>query len=128
MKTALSSARSAADERAMTLVEVMMTMGVFSLVAVGLIQFQLLGLTQDRLVQSKLGASDQSRAALARMTSEIRSAKILRVGNGSPTGFTPIGYGTNLNDRVIELGPGGDGAVARHRPRRGGPDDDRGAG
>jgi type II secretory pathway pseudopilin PulG len=89
--------------RAMTLVETMMTMAVFSLVAVGLIQFHLFGLTQDSLVQSKLGASDQARTALARLSSEIRSAKILRVGSGNGTNFTPIGYGTNQQGTALQI-------------------------
>jgi Tfp pilus assembly protein PilW len=90
-------------ERAATLVEVMMTMGVFSLVTLGLVQFHLLGLTQDQLVQSKLGASDQSRSALARMTSEIRSAKILRVGNGGAGSFTPIAYGSTQQGTALQI-------------------------
>jgi Tfp pilus assembly protein PilW len=90
-------------ERATTLVEVMMTMGVFSLVTLGLVQFHLLGLTQDQLVQSKLGASDQSRSALARMTSEIRSAKILRVGNGGSGSFTPIAYGSTQQGTALQI-------------------------
>jgi Tfp pilus assembly protein PilW len=85
------------------LIEVMMTMGIFSLVTVGFVQFHLLGLTQDQLVQSKLGASDQSRAALSRMTSEIRSAKILRVGNGDAAGFIPVGYGTNQQGTALQI-------------------------
>jgi Tfp pilus assembly protein PilW len=104
MKTLLSVRLGRNGRReAMTLVEVMVTMGIFSLVSLGLVQFHIMGLTQDRLVQSKLGASDQSRVALARLSSEIRSAKILRVGNGTAESFTPIGFGTNQQGGALQI-------------------------
>lgn len=92
------------DRSGATLIEVMVTMGIFSMVVLGLVQFHLLGLKQDQLVQSKLGASDQSRASLSRMTGEIRSAKLLRVGHkGSDNGFAPIGYGTNQQGTALQM-------------------------
>lgn len=90
-------------QRAMTLVEMMITMMIFGFVTVGLLQFHLFGLRQDQLVQSKLGASDQSRGAFGKLTSEIRSAKILRVGDGSDSAFTPIPFGTNQQGTALQI-------------------------
>ena len=36
-------------------------------------------------------------------------------------------HSVHLDDRIVERGAGGDRSVSRHRPGRGGPDDDRGA-
>ena len=78
--------------RAMTIVELMVAMGIFSISVMGLIGLHLFGLKQDQIVQSKLGASDQSRRAFSQLISDIRGAKKIRVGTGSADSFTPIDY------------------------------------
>jgi prepilin-type N-terminal cleavage/methylation domain-containing protein len=108
MKTANHAMRSGGPSvrrlrRAMTLVELMITMTIFGFVTVGLMWLHLFGLKQDQLVQSKLGASDQSRGAFSKMTSEIRSAKILRVGNVSGTNFAPVPFGTNQQGTALQI-------------------------
>ncbi len=89
--------------QALTLVEMMVTMSVFSLVVVGFIYAQLFGLQQDELVNSKLGASDQSRRGFDRLTTEVRSAKIWQVGNGSQTSFTSIPNGVNQQGTALQI-------------------------
>lgn len=76
-----------------TLAELMISLGIFSMVTVGLISVHLFGQRYDQLVLSKLGASDQSRIGLNRMLEDIRTAKTSRVGTGSATSFTPITSG-----------------------------------
>jgi len=108
--------RSRRRLRAMTLVEMMITAGVFSLLSIGLVYTQMLCLRQDQLVNSKLGASDESRKGFNLLMRDIRSAKIWEVGTTDPDGsnFTPIdldtpqqgnalrlSYTTNFNDGVI---------------------------
>lgn len=68
-------------KQAFTLVELMTTMAIFSMMVLGFVSLQVFGLRQDQLVQSKLGASDQSRQFLEKMGWEIRSAKKWEVGN-----------------------------------------------
>ena len=58
--------RSSLKTRALTLVEMMITMGVFGYVILALVYGQILGLRQDELVESKLGASDQARREFRR--------------------------------------------------------------
>lgn len=79
--------------RALTLVEMMTTMAIFSMVVLGFISLQMFGLRQDQLVESKLGASDQSRKLLEKMGWEIRSAKMWEVGNISGSSFVEIADG-----------------------------------
>ena len=89
--------------QAFTLVELMLTMGIFSLATLGLITLHLFGQRQDQLVQSKLGASDQSRRAFDRLTEDIRAAKIWRIGNGEFSDFTAIPNGTAQQGNAVRL-------------------------
>lgn len=85
-----NSSRAAARHQAMTLVEMMTTMAIFSMVVLGFISLQIFGMRQDQLVQSKLGASDQSRKLLEKMGWEIRSAKMWEIGNVSGNSFVEV--------------------------------------
>jgi prepilin-type N-terminal cleavage/methylation domain-containing protein len=101
-----SSPRAATPARqAFTLVEVMISMGIFSMVTLGMISLHLFGQRQDQLVQSKLGASDQSRRALNLLTDDIRAAKIYSIGNGSSAAFTAIANGTAQQGNAVKLQP-----------------------
>src|ERR1017187_6588680 len=75
---------------AFTLAEMMIAMAVFSLMIVALIYANLFGLRQDELVESKLGASSSSRRGFDQLLTDIRSAKVWNLGNGSFTTFTQI--------------------------------------
>lgn len=75
-------------EQALTLVEMMVAMGVFTLVVAALVYAHMFGMSQDQLVQSKLGASQSSRSGFDKLARDIRSAKIWRVGNGNFSSFT----------------------------------------
>lgn len=81
----------------------MITMGIFSLATVGLISLHLFGQRQDHLVQSKLGASDQSRRAFSQLAEEIRAAKIWSIGNGGFSDFTPIANGMAQQGNAVRL-------------------------
>ncbi|MFO1487145.1 MAG: prepilin-type N-terminal cleavage/methylation domain-containing protein [Verrucomicrobiota bacterium] len=78
---------------AMTLIEMMVTMSVFSLAMLAFLAIHIFGLKQDELIQSKLGASDQSRKSFDLITRDIRSAKIWRLGTVSGTTFTALTNG-----------------------------------
>jgi prepilin-type N-terminal cleavage/methylation domain-containing protein len=89
----------------MTLVEVMVAMGVFSLVSMGLLYTHVFCLRQDELVNSKLGASDQSRKGFDYLTRDIRSAKIWEVGNVNTAGtnFTQVNTNTAQQGNALRL-------------------------
>jgi hypothetical protein len=55
--------------------------------------------------KSKLGASDDARRAISTMVSEIRSAKMVRVGSGDATSFTPVAAGAAHIGRAIQIYP-----------------------
>ncbi len=83
-----SSARR--QQQALTLVEMMVTMAIFGMVVMGFVGLQMFGLKQSQLVESKLGASDQSRQFLEKMGWEVRSAKKWEVGNVSGSSFVEV--------------------------------------
>jgi prepilin-type N-terminal cleavage/methylation domain-containing protein len=89
--------------QAFTMVEMMITVSIFSVVVLALVYTQIFGLQQDRLVGSKLGASDQSRAAFDQMSRDIRSAKIYQIGDISGTTFSANGLGASQRGRAIQL-------------------------
>jgi hypothetical protein len=71
----------------------------------GMVSLHLFGQRQDQLVQSKLGASDQSRLALGLLTDDIRTAKIYNIGNFSSAGFTVIADGMPQQGNAVRLQP-----------------------
>jgi len=97
-----------ARERAMTLVEIMTAMGVFGLVFMALLYAQMFGLRQDELVESKLGASDQSRKSFELICRDVRCANTTAIGNVSnpsnPGGtFTAIPNGTLQQGNAVQI-------------------------
>jgi hypothetical protein len=97
------SRRQARVVKAMTLLEILIAMGLFSLVLIAVLSAQMFGMLQDQLVNSKLGASDQSRRAFNKMTGEIRSAKIWMIGNGDDASFKPIVNGQQQQGNAIQV-------------------------
>jgi hypothetical protein len=94
---------TARREQALTLVEMMVAMSVFSLVTIGLVYTQLFALRQDELANSKLGASDSSRRGFNVLADDVRSAKIWQVGNGNLSTFTPIANGTAQQGTALKV-------------------------
>jgi len=109
-----STSRPSAPRRgqqAWTLVEMIVSMSVFSFVTMAFIGLQMFGMKQSQLVESKLGASDQSRFLFEKMGWEIRSAKRWEIGNVSGTSFTEIADGQPQRGTGIRLFMNPDRAV-----------------
>jgi len=97
------------SSQAMTLIEMMVAMSIFSLAVIALIYTQMFAMRQNQLVNSKLGASDQSRRGFDVLARDIRSCKIWQVGNGTVaangtvSGFTPIPNGTAQQGTALKV-------------------------
>lgn len=95
--------------RAFTLVEMIVSVGVFSMVILAVVYAHLFGLRIDQLTQSKLGASDQTRKSYDQLMLDVRSAKRWSVGNATVlsddtiTNFTPIAEGTPQQGNALQL-------------------------
>jgi hypothetical protein len=103
MRQRLAAGTAARRELALTLVELMVAMSVFSLVSLGLVYTHLFALRQDELANSKLGASDSSRRGFSLLSDDVRAAKMWQVGNGNQTTFTPIPNGTAQQGTALKI-------------------------
>jgi len=98
------SAKDAVRIRGLTLVEMMITMGVFSMVMAALLYVHMFGLRQDELVESKLGASDAARRDFEQMLRDVRGAQAFEIGNYSGGTFSAIASGSFQIGNALRLG------------------------
>ncbi len=97
--------RNRRREAAMTLCELMVSLGLFVITVVGFLFVHISGLEWNQLVRAKLGASDEARRALSRLVSDVRAAGVIRVGSGSIDGFAPITAGEPQIGNAIQVYP-----------------------
>jgi type II secretory pathway component PulJ len=88
---------------AFTLVEVLIAMSIMLMVVAGILYVQSFGMRLFQLTNSKLGASAEARRALGLLTTEIRSAKIVRLGNVSGNNFVEAAPDTPQQGNAIQL-------------------------
>jgi len=91
--------------RAFTLVEMVTAMALFMLVLAGVVAGHLYGLRMMSITTPKLGSSDEARQAVSRLIGDIRSAKWVRIGNGSLTTFTEVGPTAAQMGSAIQVYP-----------------------
>ena len=88
---------------AFTIPEFMITMAIVVLIMAAVITCHLVGLRMFEMTKAKLGASDDARRAISSMITEIRSAKIVRVGEGDVNAFKEIGLDTPHVGSAIQV-------------------------
>lgn len=88
---------------AFTLTELMIGMAVLVVVLLGVLTGHLFGLNMFQITKAKLGASDEARKAVSKLTDEVRGAKWLQVGNGSATSFETILDGEPQQGTAVEI-------------------------
>jgi prepilin-type N-terminal cleavage/methylation domain-containing protein len=93
------------DRPGFTIAEIMTSMAIFSLVILGVLYSHLFGLRVFNISATRLGASQYSRVALNRVNEDIRSGKLLYVGNGSSTGFTNLAVNNPRIGNALEIYP-----------------------
>ena len=90
---------------AFTLTEIMVAMTVLLLGITGVVSVHLFGLRMVEISKAKLGASDDARRAISLMNTEVRSARIVRVGSGDLGGFTEIAPNTLQRGSALQVYP-----------------------
>ncbi|MGO8929932.1 MAG: PilW family protein [Limisphaerales bacterium] len=100
-----ASSRYPPTRSAFTLAEIMTAMGLFSLVVIGVVYSQLFGMRMFNITSTRLGASDNARKALNPVRDDIRSGKILYVGNGGSAGFTNIAHNGPRQGNALQIYP-----------------------
>ncbi len=88
---------------AFTLPEVMVTAAVSLLVMTGLITTYLFGLRLLEFTKPKLSASDEARSIVGVMANEVRSAHLIRIGQGGRTAFSEIPVGVRQEGNAIQI-------------------------
>jgi prepilin-type N-terminal cleavage/methylation domain-containing protein len=90
---------------AFTLPEMMVAMAVFALVIVAVISSQIFGMKMFNMTQSKLTAAKGAQTVLNRVRDEIRSGKIIVVGNGGSNSFSKISLNTPHLGNALQIYP-----------------------
>jgi hypothetical protein len=96
-----------AGQLAFTFVEVLIAMSIMLTVVFGVLYVQSFGMRLFQLTRCKLGASDDARKAIDLMIAEIRSAKIIKIGNGGLgiTNFAEVTDGALQKGSAIQIYP-----------------------
>ena len=88
-----------------TLAEILTAMGLFSLVVAAMVYSQLVGMRMFNITATKLSASDNARKVLNCVGDDIRSSKMLDVGNGDNTCFTNIPLNGLRQGNALQIYP-----------------------
>lgn len=89
--------------RGLTISEMMISMAIFSMVVLAMVYAHMFGLMQNQLVESKIGASDESRKGLGNLAHDVRSAKYHTIGNWNAGTFYGLPNGTNQVGNAIQM-------------------------
>ncbi len=104
VRPALTSAPAASRlEQAFTLVEMMISMSIFSLVTIAMVYSHIFGLKYNELVESKLGAVDDARTGLGELCRDVRTAKFHTVGNLVNGNFEAVDNGVVQRGNALRL-------------------------
>ena len=90
---------------AFTLGELMTAMGLFSLVVIGMVYSQIFTMKMFNITSTRLSASDNARKVLNQVRDEVRSGKLLYVGNCSGTNFTHIALDSPHRGNALQIHP-----------------------
>ncbi len=93
---------------AFSMVEMMVAMSVLLLVLAGILSSHVFGMRMFQISRSKLGASDEARKAISMLVQEIRTAKLVKLGDGTLTKFTEVGINSPQKGSAIQIYPSTD--------------------
>jgi Tfp pilus assembly protein PilW len=102
--------------RAFTLVEIQVSMAVIMLVIGGVISSHVFGLKLNEGTRAKLSASDAARSAIGNLVGDVRSARIVQVGNGTYAAFTPVAAGSVQRGSALRIYPSTSSSIIGIRP------------
>jgi prepilin-type N-terminal cleavage/methylation domain-containing protein len=98
------SARRGPCPSAFTLVEMVVSLAIFSFLMLGVVAVQIFALRMYAIGTAKLTTGTGARQTLNAIRDEIRSCKTVYVGNyTNGTGFTPIPSGTLQKGNAVEI-------------------------
>src|SRR6185295_3081945 len=92
-------------QAAFTLPELLVSMAVFLFVMTAIISSHAFGLRMYELTKAKLGASDEARAAISKLTVEVRNGKVIRIGTGDLSSFAEVPVDSQQKGSAIQIYP-----------------------
>ena len=92
-------------ERAFTLTEMMVTAAIATMVLAGVIMGHLVGIRMFQYTKTKLGGNDDARRAVNNLVGEIRTAKLIKVGDGDVNGFRQAPLGAPQQGNALQIYP-----------------------
>ena len=103
MKTGF--AKASFSQRAVTLVEVLITMVTAVMVVGAIMGAYIYALRIVQFTKPKLTASDEARQVISLLTEEIRAARLIKIGTGGMTNFTEAGAFAPQIGSALQLYP-----------------------
>jgi len=91
------------SRQAFTLVEMMVVTAIFTLLVLGTVSTQVFGMRMYSISEGKLLSTGDARAALNKVSDEIRGGKILAVGTGDSSSFTPVADYTAHTGNALQI-------------------------
>jgi type II secretory pathway pseudopilin PulG len=91
--------------RAFTLPEVLLTMTICILITIAVVTSQMFGARLTQFTQAKVNTSDNARSLTRLLNSDIQSARLVRVGQGSASSFTEALIDTPQQGNALEIYP-----------------------
>ena len=90
---------------AFTLPEVLITTTICVLISIAVIATQIFGARLTQFTQAKVNTSDNARSLMRLLSSDIQSARLIRIGQGNATAFTEAAIDAPQQGNAIEICP-----------------------
>ncbi|MGZ8899178.1 MAG: PilW family protein [Limisphaerales bacterium] len=91
------------SSRGFTLTEVLVASSLLTVVMAGMVTSHIVGMKMMQITKAKLGASDEARKSITKLTEEVRGAKWLQVGVMRNGMFTPVQDGERQEGEALEI-------------------------
>jgi Tfp pilus assembly protein PilW len=96
---------SSTHRRAFTFAELMVTMAIGMMSLAAAITGHLIGIRMFQYTSTKLGGNDNARQAIAKLTQDIRSAKLIKIGTGDASSFTACDSQSIQQGNAVQVYP-----------------------
>jgi prepilin-type N-terminal cleavage/methylation domain-containing protein len=101
----LSSRAAPGYRRAFSLPELLVTMAVSLLISIAIVGSQLFGIRLTEVTQTKIHSTDKMRQLMRLFNSDIQTARLIQVGNGSYAAFAEAPAQTPQQGNALQIYP-----------------------
>ena len=91
--------------RAFSLPELLVTMAVSLLISIAVVGSQLFGIRLTEVTQTKIHSSDKARQLIRLFNSDIQTARLIQIGNGSISSFAEAPAQTPQQGNALQIYP-----------------------